>query len=78
LRRIANDVFSVTLLLFDGDAISNVDLRPRAAKLHKGLQMKDPAEGGMKQNSLSSLKALLLTSATQQCPIKDMQFVSPS
>jgi hypothetical protein len=37
----------------------------------KDLPMNGPAEGGMKQNSLSQLKALLLTSATQQCLISD-------
>jgi hypothetical protein len=30
------------------------------------MKTNDPAEGGMKQNCLSFLKALLLTSATQQ------------
>jgi predicted negative regulator of RcsB-dependent stress response len=46
-------------------------------KLNKDLPMNVPAEDGMKQNSLSFLKALLLTSATQGCPIKEQRLVTP-
>jgi hypothetical protein len=41
------------------------------------MRMNVPALGGMKQNYLSFLKALLLTSATQQCLIENPLLVSP-
>jgi hypothetical protein len=40
------------------------------------MQMNVPAKGGMKQNYLSFLKALLLTSATQRCRIENHKLVT--